>query len=228
MMLVERIDRLLAELGETDCEELADGLLAQPVNAISSLSYVVVGLTIAVLAVRSGRQLTNSLVYAGCLAAVGLGSVAFHGPQTSGSQVMHDLPILITALFILNHDLAVARGDRRRELWTFAAVSAVATMVSIVSPGLVPALTGLVVGGVLIVEYVIFRRRLRPIDPRRQRRIYVAIVIVAAVAGASWLLGRSNSPACDPGSVVQLHGLWHIVSSGIFGLWWWLALADDR
>lgn len=227
-MLVERIGRFLTELGETDCEELGSGLLAQPVNAISSLSYVVVGVVIAVSAVRSGRERTNSLVFAGCLAAVGIGSVAFHGPQTSGSQVMHDLPILITALFILTHDLSVVRPRPRHQLWSFAAASVVATVISIVNPAVAPPLTGVVVAAVVIVEFVIFRRGLRPIDARRERRIYVAVAAVAAVAGASWLLGRSNSPVCDPDSVVQLHGLWHVVSSGIFWLWWWLALADDQ
>jgi len=34
---------------------------------------------------------TRSLVFAGCLVATGLGSVAYHGPQPPGAELMHDL-----------------------------------------------------------------------------------------------------------------------------------------
>ena len=39
----------------------------------------------------------------------------------------------------------------------------------------------------------------------------------------TWLLGRTDTPVCDPDSVLQLHGVWHLISAAIFGLWWWLA-----
>jgi len=225
LSIIERVGNLLADLGETDCEALGGGALAQPVNAITSLSYVIVGAVIAASAARTGRERPSSFVYAACLAAVGLGSVAFHGPQTSGSQVMHDLPILITALFVLNHDVAVIRQTRRHVWWTFGAAAVIATGISVISTEATAVLTGVVIVGVLIAEVVIDRRGLREIDRRRQRQAQVAIIAVAAVAGASWLLGRSNSPVCEPDSLVQLHGLWHVISSVIFGLWWWLALA---
>ncbi len=228
MAVAVLIESLVAALGETDCEELGGGLLAQPTNAISSLSYVVVGGAIAWSVRRSWRANTGSLAYAACVAAIGVGSVAFHGPQTSGSQIMHDLPILITALFILNHDLVLLRPVARGELATFVGASAVATIVAVLVQASVPPLTGVVLGGVAIAEWLIYRRRLRPIDSGRQRRLYLTIVVVAAVAGASWLLGRSNSPACQPGSVLQVHGLWHVISAGLFALWWWLALKADR
>ncbi len=130
MAPLRHIGGVLRELGETDCEFLGDGWLAQPVNALSSLAYVLIGMAIAVAAARSTRVHNGSLVYAGCLVAVGLGSVAFHGPQINGSQTMHDLPILLTVLFMLNHDRLVLRPDSSRELVTFAGVALVALMLA--------------------------------------------------------------------------------------------------
>ena len=40
--------------------------------------------------------------------------------------------------------------------------------------------------------------------------------------------GRSGSPLCDPDSVVQLHGAWHVLSALAVVVWADSLLADDR
>jgi hypothetical protein len=219
---------ILSELGETDCELLGSGWLAQPVNALSSLSYSLIGIAIAVSAVRSKRFVGGSIVYAGCLVAVGLGSVAFHGPQLSGSQLMHDLPILLTVLFMLNHDRVILRSAGGGELTTFGGVALIAVVLAVAVPAVVAPLSIGVAAVVVVAEIVIARRGLRKSDAARQRRGAVAIAVVAAAGGASWVLGRSNSPLCDPDAWYQLHGLWHLLSAVVFALWYWWAIADVR
>jgi hypothetical protein len=230
MATLRHVGVVLRELGETDCEFLGDGRLAQPVNALSSLSYVLIGIVIviAVTVARPTRERNGSLVYAGCLVAVGLGSVAFHGPQISGSQIMHDMPILLTVLFMANHDRLILRPDSGRELVTFAGVALVALGLAVAIPVVVAPLTIGVAAVVLIAEVVIYRRRLRPFNIERQRRGSIALAVTAAVGGASWLLGRSSSPLCDPDSVLQLHGLWHMLSAVVFALWYWWAMTGDQ
>ncbi|MDH3705379.1 MAG: hypothetical protein OES57_04895, partial [Acidimicrobiia bacterium] len=83
--------------------------------------------------------------------------------------------------------------------------------------------TGAALLAVAVCEVLIYRRRLRPVTTRRQRQAYGAIIAAAIVAGLSWLLGRTDGPVCEPDSLVQLHGVWHVISAVIFGLWWWLA-----
>jgi hypothetical protein len=217
---------VLRELGETDCETLGDGWLAQPVNALSSLAYSLIGIIIVWSALRSDRPRGGPLVYAGCLVAVGLGSVAFHGPQLSGSQLMHDLPILLTVLFMLNHDRVILRPTSGRELATFAGIAFFAVVLAVAIPGVVAPLSIGVAGAVVVAEVVISRRRLRPGSRIRQRRGSVAIAVVAVAGGASWVFGRSNSPLCEPDSWYQLHGLWHMLSAIVFALWYWWAIAD--
>ena len=81
-------------LGTGDCERLQDGCVAQPVNTATSLAYVV---TAAALLARLGRSGVSERggagAFAGTCALVGVGSVAFHGPQPRGAGLMHDLPI---------------------------------------------------------------------------------------------------------------------------------------
>jgi len=215
---------VVREIGESDCEELGTGFLAQPVNALTSLAYVVVGGITLGIAVRHRHPSLETWVFAVLLAAVGLGSVAFHGPQPGGARVMHDLPILLLVVFIIAHDVKVLR-PRGPSAWAYFVPAAVlSTGVMLVSVDVGAAFTGAGVVTVAVLEFVIYRRRLRPLDDSRRRRSAVMIIAVSAVAGATWLLGRTDSPACDPDGILQVHGLWHVLSAVVFGLWWWLAL----
>ena len=81
-------------LGSTDCERIRSGPIAQPVNTITSVAFVAAA---GVTALRSRRRGTaygvQEITYSSLLALVGVGSVAFHGPQPPGAKVLHDAPI---------------------------------------------------------------------------------------------------------------------------------------
>lgn len=215
-------------MGSSDCEAIGEALLKQPVNAVTSFAYVVVALIVVVLAVRGRRAIVPSVVYGSCVAAIGFGSVLFHGPQTRGSQVLHDLPILLTLLFVMIADVAVLVPRLRRPWLVFVGASAAATALTIADSGLGNAATGIVVATTVVLEVVVYRTRARNAAPRRQLAIYGLILAVVAVAAAAWLLGRTDSPVCDPDAIVQFHGLWHLISATLFGLWWWLALWEPH
>ena len=219
------IGLVLGRIGESDCEELGDGVLVQPINALSSFAYVAVG--IAIVAARRIDRPLPSYVYAASVAAIGLGSVAFHGPQPAGSRPMHDLPILITAVFILCHDLGLLVPRFPPALRVFAGGAATAATLTLVSVDAGVAATGLVLVAVGVAEIMIHRRGLRTRADGDGSTITWFIVAVALLAGASWLLGRTDGPACDPDGLLQFHGVWHVVSALVFGLWWWLAMGSD-
>jgi hypothetical protein len=69
-------------LGGSDCEALRDGWLGQPVNALSSLAYVLA----AAYLLRGGGRALPALA----LAAVGVGSVLYHGPMPPGADPVHN------------------------------------------------------------------------------------------------------------------------------------------
>lgn len=99
--------------GGTDCEAFAGGYLTQPVNALSSLAYVLVGALLIGRArglPRPARWLTGG---GGLLAVlVGAGSFAYHGPQPSAGRLLHDVPV--DALVAAAAAVVLARLARRR------------------------------------------------------------------------------------------------------------------
>ena len=218
----------LTRIGESDCEEFHEGLLAQPVNALTSFAYSVVGVVVIVLALRWDRWRGRTIIYGLCLVGTGLGSVVFHGPQWEGSRFLHDFPIVLVILLIALHDLSliVPRFDRVPR--AFLLLGSLLTAVSALLPGAASVVTGVLAVAAVVAEIVVYRRHLRRGGTSRQRRLSAAIIGVAAVAGGFYLLGRTGSPACDADSELQFHGLWHVVSATAFGLWWWLALAERR
>ncbi len=76
------------------------GLLGQPVNSLSSLAFVVVGLGI----------MRSRPILGGAACAVGIGSFLFHGPMPDWAQWVHDvsLAVLIVALVWETRPLLVA------------------------------------------------------------------------------------------------------------------------
>jgi hypothetical protein len=152
---------LLVALGGSDCERIGTWVLRQPVNAGSAVAYVVAAVAVARRAVdRCGPHRRVLLGYAAALVGVGIGSVAYHGPQPGWAGPAHDLTI------------ALAVG---------LAVAAVAT-----APP-------------------------RPAEWRaRHDAVVLAVVLAAAVAYAA---GRTGSPACRPGSRLQPHAAWHVLSA---------------
>lgn len=82
-----------APLGAGDCERLRSGWVAQPANAGSSgvLALVGVWLVVRALRVRGGRGARLAAAAFGLATVVaGLGSVDYHGVQTSSAKWTHD------------------------------------------------------------------------------------------------------------------------------------------
>ena len=139
-------------LGASDCEALRDGWLGQPVNTLSSVAYVVAG---AYVLRRGGPRLP-----ALALAAVGVGSVLYHGPMTPGAGLAHDGSIVALAA-------TVPLAWRSRSLrW--------------------PPVPAVIAGGAAIVVN---------------------------------LLTRTGAPLCRPGSLLQGHGAWHVLTALAIALW---------
>ena len=106
----------MTRLGGSDCERALEGLLTQPVNAVSSLAFMAAG----VLAIRAAMGLTGRprfevVVFAGALIGVGVGSFAYHGPQPAWAGAAHDGSIILA--LVLAGLVAATAATRRRRLW---------------------------------------------------------------------------------------------------------------
>lgn len=203
-------------LANTDCEAYHGGVVAQPVNTITSLGFVVVGLGLVIRGLRRRRADHADLIYGTTLMAIGLGSAAFHGPQPRGAQMAHDIPIYAAIYYILLHNLHDLGYLKRVDRTFFLGLAPIALL------GSTPVM-GPVVGVVLAIsamasELLRFRSRPPNSDPRERDQEF-AMASVMVVAGAAYFLGRTGSALCDPDSPLQLHGLWHLLSAAAFAMW---------
>ena len=92
----------LLALGGSDCEALHGGVLGQPVNALSSLAYVVA----AGFVLRRGGPPAMAVA----LALVGVGSVLYHGPMTPGAELVHDASLIAVPVAALGWCGGAARS----------------------------------------------------------------------------------------------------------------------
>lgn len=159
----------------SDCERISGGVLAQPVNAVTSLAYTAAAVGMIVPVKRSrGLHRAVLLLYAASLAAVGVGSVAYHGPRPRWARTVHDGSVVASFACTLLVTITAQPYLRR-------------------VPG-----------------------DLRP------------VLSLVTLAGAAYRTGRSQSRWCDPDSLVQMHGLWHVLSAGsALTLAWSLATPAD-
>lgn len=192
-----------------DCELVDGGLLAQDLNGWSSLAYVAAG----ALVVRSVPRHPGRSVLASALLAVGVGSLLHHGAPSGIGGWVHDVSLVALLGFVAGWHVGRLR-DR-------AGATAAATLVTCATLGgllvaAVPGATNAVVAVLVLLA--------------------VAAEVAGAASGLGWLLpkrgalvagmalgavamGRSGSPLCDLGSVLQWHALWHVLSATLALVW---------
>jgi hypothetical protein len=200
-------------MGETDCEAFGRGWLAQPVNALSSLAFAVVGVAMFgwVRSASGPEGMVRSGFVVGMI-ATGFGSFLFHGPQTSGSQFLHDITFLATVAILAVANLGAGLRWAVSTVWAVIALLAVATVVALVlSPGVTNVITGVTVALLVIGDVLVRRVGTVP------RTWFSGAMVALAVAVTFLVLGRTGNLLCDPESVVQGHALWHVFGAVALG-----------
>ena len=178
-----------------DCEAITSGILGQPVNAVSTIVFLVVGFWV----MRQGSQARWIGI---ALIATGLGSFLFHGPMPPGNEWAHDVSLAWL--------LAVIAGyGTRWENWSRVPTALILAVLTFLVPAVADPLA--VVLSILAVGSVLWRDRAwATIGP----------LLVAVLAGIYGRLGATGGPLCDPSSLWQPHAVWHIAAAVAVG---WLA-----
>lgn len=212
----------VAALADSDCELIRSGWLAQPVNAWSSLAYVLAA-TVVIAWARRGpaARRTDGVVFALLLVATAVGSVDFHGPQSEGARAVHDLGIVAVLAFVAMFDAGLLSGWSRRVRYIcLSGAMAIAALLVAVDDDLGLALVALGVGIAVVLEVLVQRQGLRPLD-----RAYWIIAGAVAVGGVVNALGHSGGALCTPESLLQAHALWHVLTAVALAAWAYAALA---
>jgi hypothetical protein len=175
----------------SDCEVLRDGFLGQPVNALTSLAFVVVGMVL----LRS-RPVLGVLA---CL--VGVGSFLFHGPMPAWAEWAHDVSLTLLAIGLVL--------EQRPRLVALSAVVLGAGLAVFLEAAELVTLT------IAAVAAAVLTTRIMP-NPSRSQRAAIGLLAAGALIA---LLSRTGGPLCAPSSVVLGHGIWHLM--GAAALWVW-------
>lgn len=205
------LPRALHHVAASDCERCRPGLVAQPVNAASSLAFVVAG----ALALRSSRRRgvgAPAEVAVGWSAiAAGLGSVAYHGPGTVLGRYLHDASLLslLATTALADHALVSGRSPSRAALAAVPAVSLVAAHPTI-STG-AQAVLGV---AATAAEATRFATVGASRASRWRQRLEVGVVGAGVLAH---VFGRTGGPCCRPDSRAQPHAAWHVaMATGVY------------
>ncbi|HSJ70510.1 MAG TPA: hypothetical protein VLA29_02565 [Acidimicrobiia bacterium] len=202
-------------IGESDCELIGDGALAQPVNALSSFAFSIVGLALVGWARRaSGNEHTVRWALVGALVGTGIGSFLYHGPQTTISNFAHDITFLIALFVVAFANLGAGLGWTPRVVWGSVGGATIISSVALaLFPGITNGLTALGVAA-LVAGDIALRRVGSPGRPW-----YALSLISFGLAMALLVAGRSGGPLCDPSALLQPHAAWHVLGAVGIGLY---------
>lgn len=207
----------VAWLADADCERIGSGLLAQPVNAWSSLAFVVAAAWIALQARSSLVRRTELLVFAVAVGSNAVGGVLYHGTRWSGSRWVHDLAILAVLAFMAAFGLA--RRLERRTSWMLSVYLLVVACSGALLAGIPDsayplfALTGLgaALGELLEYRHELPALRREGLTARRAARL--GVVVALLLGGTAFWIGRGGAPLCNPESAFQWHAAWHVLAA---------------
>ncbi len=183
-----------------DCEAIVHDLLGQPVNSLTTIVFVVAG----AIMLRSLRLRWLGVA----MIATGVGSFLFHGPMPRYAAWAHDVTLAWLILVIAGLGMTWERWTRLPGLSIIAVILA---LVSGAGDALAVALTIAALGLLLWRD-----RSLNTIAP-------LGLITVTAILGR---LGATGGPLCDPSSLWQWHGLWHVAAA--VGVAWWAMTTGRR
>jgi len=175
-----------------DCERILDSWWGQPVNTATCLGFLIGGI---VVWWRGADRVAALLI-----TAIGVGSIAFHGPMPPWGEFVHDVTIVWALVWVILVEL----GHQRLAPSAFAVTGLLALAPAVANPS-----QALLAVAVLVIQ-------LRARDHRGLRLVGVGLLTLGALIGT---LSRTGWPLCDLDSLWQGHGFWHLSSAAALTLW---------
>lgn len=200
------------------CEAVRDGIVRQPVNAWSSLAFVLVGLWVARRAWRDreggeagvlARNPAYSWIYAAACILIGIGSAFYHASLTFAGQFADVFGMYLLGSFVLLYALTRERDAAPALIFgSYVLLNAVLLLPLYFVPG-----TRRYLFAVLIVSAVAMELLVRRRSRAEHRRAYFRWARGALAAGfVIWILDITRA-VCWPRGLIQGHALWHLAGA---------------
>ncbi len=157
-------------------------------------------------------------MYAITVIGVGIGSAAFHGPMPAWGRFAHDLSIAAVLAFVIGYDVALARGAAvSTGLALFGGLAGACAVILALSPDAGNALDAVLVAGAVAAE--IGAARSPAGSMAVDGRVWILTAGILTIGALLNALGRTDAPLCEPESSVQLHAVWHVLTSFVLFLY---------
>lgn len=196
----------------SDCERRDDWFFEQDVNAWTALAYIGAAALLLVFVAR-GRLPRTVFALAVATALEGVGSVLYHGGSGDVAEFLHDVPLVAMLAFIAGWHAGRLFGRPDAGALMGFTVGAVAGSVGWAAA---PGATNVAVataGIVAVVAEVVAQ-------VRGTRVIWgPPLVSLLLIASVFWAGGTPDSPLCDAGSLLQPHGVWHLLTAVLVVVW---------
>lgn len=209
-------------IGDVFCEASRTGYIKQPANTFSNFGFIFSGLLIA-WQLSSGRFHQNNNSFSGnifygtfysCLVVLlGPGSMALHATTAKVGGFFDMLSMYMIAAFV------VAYAAQRYFSWkpfqfiaVFAITLSVCLWANFQDYEIIFDFFGNLAFAFFITLAVFFEGLNFYIRKLKLNKAWgYASLISLLTAFAIWSLSRTGAPFCDPSSLVQGHGIWHLL-----------------
>jgi hypothetical protein len=191
------------------CEEITHGPLAQPANAISSLSFVIVGLFL----IRIVRQRDVLLLFPISAVLVGITSFLYHASWTFFFQVFDVSSMFMLSCLLISFNLWRLGSITRKQLpfaYVILLLLSIAAMVTI-RRKTGEYLFGLEIAVVAALEGILASRR----AGTHYADFLKALGIFLAAYGI-WLLDVHEIACAPRNHWLQGHAVWHVLNAFCF------------
>lgn len=192
-------------------ETVVGGLIRQPANAWTNVTYIIVAVMVLCLVVKRGDR--SMLAFMPALAAlIGLTSFLYHASNTFLFQFLDlaSMYLLSGLMLVLNAERAGLIAARRAPA-LYAGVVLVSSLLLLAIRGRSGAIIfGAEIAAAVAMElFIAFRK-----DEGARYRDYLIALGLFAAAYLFWILDFTGRTPFDTGNhVMQGHGLWHSINA---------------
>ncbi|HSJ13041.1 MAG TPA: ceramidase domain-containing protein [Longimicrobiales bacterium] len=195
------------------CEALRDGLIRQPVNAASSLAFVVVAVAVARSSAgehpsgyeRAGAGVMRDM-FVLSLVLIGVGSAFYHSSLSFAGQFADVLGMYLLATLVILAGLKRFEGLSARNAWVLYGLANGVLAWALYG---IPELRRYLFGALIVLGAWLEARRREWSRSDRTLRVALGVFALALVA---WTLDITGA-ACRADSWVQGHALWHVLTA---------------
>ena len=185
------------------CERVGMGVLAEPLNAVSNISFLLAAWAAWVLAKRTGTLSAGVRALIAIGVSVGIGSILWHTYPTMLTLTLDSVPILI---FISWYIWLYARNViGMRPLFAVAAVAAFPLATFLAIP-----FSGVLHGAFVYVPGLVVTLVLGVFHARKRRAARFTLLAAAGVYLAALFFRTIDNEVC-PVLPIGTHFLWHLL-----------------